>query len=425
MRIDPLTATADIVGRRALVAWRIALDDGEGVAAVPPVALRRKQRDFEFPDPGGGPDPFLIFDSAAFPPAGGTVTEVDLGETLSQGMRTVTTVQSVSREVDGVPVEVLRRTRAVTFDARRMPVAVGEEILDVGGGPGLEPGTTYYYELSGPDLGFEDPEARRAVATPTEVHRSGRTLYELLPAILRRHDVAAGPVRATGAIPEAAPQNGQLRRFIDLFGAAADHLRSRADGLRGLHDVDSVDHRMLPHMAALLGWDLSHGTPIPVQRHEIKFAAHLYRITGTVPGATIWVKRLTGWDVRIKEFWRNVAFSNDLGNPHDPADRGSRTVDTADAALIAAIGTFEDAVDYTYDTGTGPDDRHATNVVGVFARPEPGDSAEDVVAKRARVLGGANRFLPFNLRPVVILETDAVNRTAQLGLGLTRGEDDT
>ena len=126
-------------------------------------------------------------------------------------------------------------------------------------------------------------------------------------------------------MPEASPENGQLRRFVDLFGAGFDHLRSRADGLRDLHAVDTVDYRMLPHMAAWLGWDLSHDKPIPLQRHEIKYAAQLYRITGTLPGSMIWVKRLTGWDARVKEFWRNVFFTNDLGNPDDPDDRGSRT----------------------------------------------------------------------------------------------------
>ena len=155
-------------------------------------------------------------------------------------------------------------------------------------------------------------------------------------------------------MPEASPENGQLRRFVDLFGAGFDHLRSRADGLRDLHEVDTVDYRMLPHLAAWLGWDLSHDKPIPLQRHEIKYAAALYRITGTLPGSMIWVKRLTGWDARVKEFWRNVFFTNDLGNPDDPDDRGSRTLDTSDAGLLAGMGTFDDAVDYVSDSGHGP-----------------------------------------------------------------------
>jgi phage tail-like protein len=425
VRITDFTAAGDIVGRRVKISWEVVLDDGEPLGPGPTLTLRRKERDFEFPAPGAGADPFLVYDSAGFPPAG-TVTEVELVETIADGRRTTTTAESVSRELDGTHVEVLRRTRAIAFDPERKPIGYREEILDIRESPqGLDPGTTYYYELAGPALAAEDPDDFRAVATPTEVHRSGRWLYEQLPGIVRRHDVSRGPVRETGAIPEATPENGQLRRFVDVFGAAVDHLRSRADGLRGLHDVDTVDHRMLPHLASWLGWDLSHGLPISLQRHEIKHAAHLYQITGTVPGAVIWVKRLTGWDARIKEFWRNVFFTNDIGNPHDPDDPGSRTLDTADRALREAMGTFDDQADYVSDTGTDPGVRYATNVVGVFAEPGPEDSADDVLRKRARVLASASVFLPFNLRPVVVLEAETVTETSDENFGLTRTDDDT
>ena len=424
MRVENFSAAGDVVGRRVRVSWDVVLDEGERPGAGQPLTLRRKERDFEFPAPGAA-DPFLVYDSARFPPAGATVTEVDLGETLAGGQRTVATAESVSREVDGVAVEVLRRTRAIAFDAARNPVGYREEILDVRDGvQGLDPGTTYYYELGGAELPTADPDDFRAVATPTEVHRSGRTLYEQLPAIVRRHDVVRGPVRETGAIPEATPENGQLRRFVDVFGAVTDHLRSRADGLRDLHDVDAVDHRMLPHLASWLGWDLSHGKAISLQRHEIKYAAHLYRITGTVPGAVIWVKRLTGWDARVKEFWRNVFFTNDLGNPHDANDPGSRTLDTSDEALLDAIGTFDDRADYVTETGTGPGVRFATNVVGVFAEPEPDDSADDVLRKRGRVAANANVFLPFNLRAVVVVEAETVTDARDVNLGLSRAEDE-
>ena len=425
MRVAGFRADADIVGRRARISWEVALDQGEGLAAAPRLALRRKQRDFEFPD-AGPDDPFLVYDSATFPPGGTSVTEVDLGEAVERGARTVATAESVAREIDGVPVEVLRRTRTVTFDAARNPIGYLEEILDVEDrATGLDPGTPYYYELVGDALPGDDPDAFRAVAVPTEVHRSGRLLYDLLPAIVRRHDVTKGPARDTGAIPEAAPENGQLRRFVDLFGSGFDHLRSRAAGLRGLHDVDSVDYRLLPHLAAWLGWDLSYGKPIPIQRHEIKYAAHLYRITGTVPGTVIWVKRLTGWDAQVKEFWRNVLFTNDLGNPDDPNDRGSRTVDTADRDRLAKIGTVDDELDYVCDLGTGQDAWYSLRTVGVFATPEPGDDAAAVVQKRGRILQNLDVFLPFNLRAVVVIETDTVAATDDVNLGLTRTADGT
>jgi phage tail-like protein len=425
MKVGGFSADADIVGRRVKVSWDVQLESGEGLGAAPTLAVRRKQRDFEFPARVAN-DPFLVYDSSAFPPAGTNVVEVDLGEAVDQDVRTVATAESVSRELDDVAVEVLRRTRTVRFDANRNPTGYREEILDVdGSAEGLDPRTTYYYELVGDALPTDDPDAFRAAATPTEVHRSGRMLYDLLPEIIRRHDVAKAPARDTGAVPEAAVGNGQLRRFVDLFGAGFDHLRSRADGLRDVHAVDTADYRLLPHMAAWLGWDLSYGKPIPIQRHEVKYAAQLYRITGTVPGSMIWVKRLTGWDARVKEFWRNVFFSNDLGNPDDPTDRGSRSIDTADTALLAGMGTFDDAVDYVTDTGTGQDDWYSPKTVGVFAAPEPDDDATSVVEKRARVLQNIDVFLPFNLRAVVVIETDTVPAVDDATLGLTRTTDTT
>jgi phage tail-like protein len=425
VKVGGFRANADIVGRRVKISWDVQLENGEGLGAASALALRRKQRDFEFPARAAN-DPFLVYDSTAFPPANANVVEIDLGEAIEQDVRTVTTAESVSGDVAGVAVEVLRRTRTVRFDANRNPTGYREEILDINGrAEGLDPGTTYYYELVGDALPTEDPDAFRGAATPTEVHRTGRMLYDLLPEIIRRHDVTKAPAWDTGAVPEATVGNGQLRRFVDLFGAGFDHLRSRADGLRDVHAVDTVDYRMLPHMAAWLGWDLSYDKPIPIQRHEVKYAAQLYRITGTVPGSMIWVKRLTGWDARVKEFWRNVFFTNDLGNPDDPTDRGSRSVDTADTALLARIGTFDDAVDYVTDTGTGPDNWYSPKTVGFFAAPEPDDDATSVVEKRARVIQNVNVFLPFNLRAVVVIETDTVPAIDDATLGLTRATDTT
>ena len=125
------------------------------------------------------------------------------------------------------------------------------------------------------------------------------------------------------------------------------------------------------------------------------------------------------------EFWRNVLFTNDLGNPDDPADRGSRTIDTADPALLAGIGTVDDSVDYTCETGTSQDDWYSLTTVGVFAKPEPEDDAASVAQKRGRILQNVGVFLPFNMRAVVVIETDTVVATDDQNLGLTRAVDET
>ena len=422
MRVENFAAEADIVGRRVKVSWDLVPEGGEALPAAPAMVLRRKERDFEFPPPVAQ-DPFLVYDGATFPPPGTDVTEIDLGGTLHQGVRTRAVAESAAAMVGGRLVEVLRRTRTTTFGPDDRTTRRREEILDVHGRPdGLRPGTTCYYELTGPPPVPTPPP--RATATPTEVHGSGRALYESLPAVHRRHDVVGAPTAgAGGAVPEANPANGQLRRFLDLFGSGLDHLRSRADQLRDLHDVDNVDARLLPHLAAWLGWDTGHDQPVPLQRHEVKYAAQLYRITGTIPGCRLWAKRLTGWDTGVKEFWRNVFVTNDLGNPDDPADRGSRTVDSTDAGAMARIGGVDDTLDYSYDTGTGPDDRYAFNAIGFFATPGPGETVDDVARKRGRLLSNTELFLPFNLRAVVVVQVPTTSGESRTDLGLTATTD--
>jgi hypothetical protein len=154
-----------------------------------------------------------------------------------------------------------------------------------------------------------------------------------------------------------------------------------------------------------------------LQRHEIRYAAHLYRITGTLPGCMLWGKRLTGWDVEVQEMWRTVLVTNDLGNPDDPDDRGSRTVDTSDPQVLAAIGTADDVVDYSYETGPQP--RHAFNVVTFHATPGAGETLAEIRGKRRRLLDGASFFLPFNLLAAVSLPTPMSEGGATTVLGLT------
>jgi hypothetical protein len=426
MRIESFLASADIVGRRVKVSWDVVLDPGEQVGAVPQLTLRAKQRDFEFPPAGD----FVVYDSASFPPAGTTVTDIDLGGALlAGGGRAVTSAESVARAGAGGPVEVLRRTRTTTLRPDGTPASRHEEVLDVGpDGSGRQPRTPYYYELivaPGADTPGWATRRPRAIATPTAAYGSGRALYEQLPAIYRRHDVVTAPPGLdTGSIPEAVAVNGQLRRLMDAFGAGLDHLRGRAEGLLDLRDVDTIDARLLPHLAAWLGWNLSHDVPIPLQRHEIRYAAYLYRITGTLPGCAVWAKRLTGWDTQVREMWRSVLVTNDLGNPDEPTDKGSRTLDTSNPAALGAIGTMDDPFDYTYDTS--PDGLHSFTVIAFYATPEASEVLGDVVARRGRLLGGADSFLPFNLRAAVVLgvpvdegaQTSALDLTATMSEGV-------
>jgi phage tail-like protein len=405
VNISNFRADADLVGRRVRVSWDFLPEGAETLAAIPRVLLRRKTRDFEFPPlPQNLPAPFVIYDSSAFPPQGTTALDLPGWEAREGTWRIVTTVESAAQVVANRVTEISRRTTSTTLNASAVPIRRKVEVLDAGDpGAGLTPGATYYYELAVPATS----QVFHTTTTATEVHGMGRTLYQMLPEIYRRHDVGAGPeVPGTAAVPEASTKFGQLRRFLDLFGVGFDSMRSSAEGLRNLHDIDYVDYRFLPLLADWIGWDLSFDAPIPIRRHEVKHAAALYRITGTIPGCMIWARRLTGWPARVKEFYRNVFFTNDIGDKDDPAHKGSRTVDTSNAALVSALGGFDDTAQYTYDTGVTENDWYAYNVVGVFVKPATGESVETVQRKLAKLRGSFEMFLPVNIRGVITVEMD-------------------
>jgi phage tail-like protein len=312
MKIQRFAACADLVGRRNLIGWHFTFEPDETLAQIPRVVVRRNVRDFAFapivPD-----DPTVMYDSADFPSATETMTELPPREATEDGLRAVTIVESAARPLSGRMIEVRRRSTTTIFDARNRPQSQQVELLDTGHFPnGLIPATTYYYQIESSIIPTSDePAPYRAVATAGESYGMARTLYEQMPSVYRRHDVRTRPITpGTDSIPELMPRAGQLRRFTDLFGVALDSLRSSAEGLRTLHDLDNVDYRFLPLMARWIGWDLSFNAPIAVQRNEIKSAPTLYKSTGTIPNLRALVNYYTGWNSQIAEFAQFLARSN-------------------------------------------------------------------------------------------------------------------
>ena len=316
MNVSGFTASADIVGRRVRVGWDFVPEVSETLADIPPVTLRRKLGDYAFPT--AVPDPYLVYDSTTFPPApipgALTVTDLPSWQIAQNSSLTVFEPVSVAISVGGRLIEVLRRTIGTTYDASGTPVQQHVEILDTGQSPGaLLASTVYYYQLFSLNLPTSGADAGpyRSSALVTDTYGLNRTLYESLPEIYRRHDVQTRPTTPGGdSVPEQASRFGQLRRFTDLFGVALDSIRGGADGLWTLHDLDRVDGRYLPLLAQWIAWELSVDSEIPVQRNEIKTAARLYKLVGTLPGLRALVSQYTGWFAQVTEFAQNLTLSN-------------------------------------------------------------------------------------------------------------------
>lgn len=164
---------------------------------------------------------------------------------------------------------------------------------------GVEAEVCYYYTLFIDDAPSVRPSLR-ASATAAGNYGFAEQLYRLLPGAYRYYDEPSPDKRG----------RGPLRRFLGVCGSALDYLRSRAEGLRGLYDVQHTPAGFLPHLARYIGWDLDLTKDEISQRMEILFASELYRTVGTIPGLQALVNRATGWDCRIKEFVHNVCLSN-------------------------------------------------------------------------------------------------------------------
>jgi phage tail-like protein len=317
VNIEGFAARADIVGRRVRISWCFVPQPGETLADIPPVTLRRKQRDYAYPPPAS-PDPYLVYATQLFPPVpvpgALTVTDLDGWQKIIGGERFVFEPISVAIATGGRFVEILRCTTVNIYDLNGIGLRRRVDIIDVGPLPGaLLANEVYYYQLFGQALPASGDAAApyRDTAMVTDSYGQNRALYNALPEIYRVHDVITGPtVPGVGSVPELAPNFGQLRRFLDPFGIALDSLRGTAEGLRGLHDIDRVDAKFLGTIAQWIGWDLSVDIDIPLQRNEIKAASRLYKLVGTLPGLRALVTQYTGWSTQVAEFTQNIALSN-------------------------------------------------------------------------------------------------------------------
>ncbi len=168
----------------------------------------------------------------------------------------------------------------------------------------LTPQVPRYYTLFRMDGalpgGWETRRAWRAMATPTARYGFGERMYALLPAVHARYDE-----------PEPHDRGrGQLRRFLEVFGAGMDHLRGSADSLRLRHDAQHVRADLLPRLSRWIGWEPDLTSTVQAQRRDLGFAPEIFATVGTLPNVRALVNRVTGWECRTREFVHSVFLTN-------------------------------------------------------------------------------------------------------------------
>jgi hypothetical protein len=220
-----------------------------------------------------------------------------------------------------VGIRIVRRERTFPRTADDGDLAYDGPVISALADSGLKPLTTFYYTVFAVDglSAYHADEGSQVVAFATENYHLAERLYKLLPAVHQRYDLPLGAaelqqlnpavVSALTALPAGLRGRGQLWRF---FHAAAplDLMRSLAEGLRHLHDLDLARPEFLPPLAHWAGWELDRTLPVFAQRNEIRFAPRLYRGMGTVPTIRTMVNRYTGWYAQVAEFAQHIMRSN-------------------------------------------------------------------------------------------------------------------
>ena len=273
------------------------------------------------------------------------------------------TIPPASAFADAQPlsgITVVRRQRSYPLTATDGDVVYAGGVVSEVVDGGLTPLTTYYYRVFTTDGGanYYSDDGSCASALATEDYGSAERLYRMLPAVHLRDDrlpergeageLDPAAAAALAALRPALRRAGPLRRFMEVAGAPFDLMRSTAEALPQLRDLDRVPPEFLSLLGQWVDWPTDRTQPVYSQRNEVRFAPRLYRTVGTVENLRAIVNRYTGWYAQVAEFHQHIARSNlpPAGNVFSlrleggawrAADDGSATLGFA-AANSEALG---------------------------------------------------------------------------------------
>jgi phage tail-like protein len=176
------------------------------------------------------------------------------------------------------------------YDGTLVYEGADENFSDIG----LHGERVYYYTLYTFDgLNLFSNRASRVSAMATSDYAYGESLYKLMPAIYHRYDT-----------------EGELQRFLEIFGPQLDFIRSFAAGARRFFDLEECDGALLPLLAQWIGWQTNYSLDFNSQRNEIRQAPELYKTVGIAANLRAFINRLINWNCQVKEFVHNVFLSN-------------------------------------------------------------------------------------------------------------------
>jgi len=146
-------------------------------------------------------------------------------------------------------------------------------------------------------------------------------LFSLLPHLYRNEDKKTLQKIFTKAfiatlieyhylLNDGTKSQGELERFLRLFGLFLDEAKCFIDFMTVLWDVDNAPHQFLQYIASLVGVVFNFDLPIDRQRVEIREAVSTYKLKGTLQGITSHVQKITGFTTIVDEMTDNIMVTN-------------------------------------------------------------------------------------------------------------------
>lgn len=128
---------------------------------------------------------------------------------------------------------------------------------------------------------------------------------------------------------------GPLETFWMILGRVYDSLKTDADQILRVYDVDRVDAAYLEYVDGLLGWPTNFDLGEQARRRETLNAVNLFKLKGRPRAVESFIEGVTLWDASVSQGWRRVMFTNDPScTTPDPSTVSVPAIDTASDELF-------------------------------------------------------------------------------------------
>jgi hypothetical protein len=169
----------------------------------------------------------------------------------------------------------------------------------------------------------------------------GAKLWALLPELYHAQD------------SDSFDRNGPLRELVNRIGAQAAILRRSLDRLWDDQSIETCDDWIIPYIGDLLATNLVPVLPAREQRLDVAKTIYYRRRKGTLAVLEEITANITGWDVKLVEFFRRLGRTRHLLDPPiglpvtagDPIDQLRQAEGLIGPRTLSGAGGFADLRD--------------------------------------------------------------------------------